>query len=168
MRVYISGPISGYKNFNRSAFEEAERNLKAKGYEVINPLNYPVDEYHVCMKRDIALLLKCDAIFLLQGWSRSNGAKTELAVACAIGLEVWNETDEKHPCKTTSIHHRLPKSKSSDGLGGYPIEINDTCHRAWHTLFQDYDADKICFLINTYYLNPEWEFVCERRKHPHL
>lgn len=166
MKVYISGPMSGYKNLNKGAFAEVEATLKAKGYEVINPHNYPHDSYEVCMRRDIQLLLECDAIFMLKGWSKSKGAKTEFAVACSIGLHIFNYTDEKHPCKDTSTHHRLPKAKSKDGLGGYPIEIKDNLHHAWHTVFQDFEADKICFLINTYYLNPEWEFICCRRESP--
>lgn len=145
---------------------KAEETLNAKGYEVINPHNYPHDSYEFCMKRDILLLMDCEAIFMLHGWSKSKGAKTEFAVACSIGLKIYNYTEEKHSCKETSIHHRLPKSKTGDGLGGYPIEIKDNLHHAWHTVFQDFDADKICFLINTYYLNPEWEFICERRESP--
>lgn len=167
MKVYISGPMTGKPNFNKQAFTEAEHYLKSLGYDVVNPHNYPVNKYEVCMKRDIALLINCDAIYLLEGWSKSRGAKTEYAVACSIGLTILNNTDEHHPNKETSIHHRLPKSKSKDGLGGYPIEIKDNLHRAWHTVFQDFEPDKICFLINTYYLNPEWEFICEHIGQPH-
>lgn len=167
MKVYISGPMTGYKNLNKGAFLEAENMLKDKGYEVINPHNYPYAPYEVCMRRDIQLLIGCDAIFMLNGWSKSRGAKVEYAVAQILGLKIYNYTTEKHPCQNTSIHHRLPKSHTKDGLGGYPIEIKDNLHHAWHVLFQDYDADKICYLINTYYLNPEWEFICEHIGQPH-
>ena len=168
MRVYISGQMTEKPDLNRKAFKDAEQHLKSLGYTVINPHNCPVDSYEVCMKRDILLLLQCDAIYLLDGWSKSKGAKVEYAVACAIGLKIFNSTHEQHPVKETSIHHRLPKSKTKDGLGGYPIEINDNLHQHWHALFEDYDPDKICYMINTYFLNPEWEFICEHVKQPHL
>lgn len=167
MKVYISGPMTGKKDLNRKAFNDAEKHLKELGNEVVNPHNYPVDSYEVCMKRDIALLLDCDVIYLLEGWSKSRGAKVEYAVACSIGLKIWNTTHEKHPLKDTSIHHRLPKSRSADGQGGYPIEIKDNLHHHWHALFEDYEPDKICFMINTYFLNPEWEFIADHIGKPH-
>ena len=56
MRVYISGQMTGKSDLNRKAFKDAEQHLKSLGYTVINPHNYPVDSYEVCMKRDILLL----------------------------------------------------------------------------------------------------------------
>ncbi|EGF7427729.1 DUF4406 domain-containing protein, partial [Escherichia coli] len=41
MRVYIAGPMTGYKNFNREAFHEAEEKLKQKGCTVLNPAVLP-------------------------------------------------------------------------------------------------------------------------------
>ena len=43
MRIYISGPMTGIPNFNRSAFKEAEIVLTAMGHEVFNPGNNPPD-----------------------------------------------------------------------------------------------------------------------------
>ena len=41
MRVYIAGPMTGYKNFNREAFHKAEEKLKQKGCTVLNPAVLP-------------------------------------------------------------------------------------------------------------------------------
>lgn len=43
------------------------------------------------MRRDIALLLECDCIYMLQGWELSKGAKLELDVASSCGIKVLFE-----------------------------------------------------------------------------
>lgn len=95
-KVYISGPISlCYDIFEkREQFAEIEKRMRAKGYDVCNPMGehwkagLPT---HVYMRKDIEMLLTCDAIFMLKGWNRSAGCKCELDVAVAIGLDVWFE-----------------------------------------------------------------------------
>ena len=37
MRIYISGPMTNHPDFNRPAFDAAEKRLTAQGYFVINP-----------------------------------------------------------------------------------------------------------------------------------
>lgn len=37
MRIYISGPMTGKPDLNRSAFDAAEKRLTAQGHFVINP-----------------------------------------------------------------------------------------------------------------------------------
>ena len=97
-RVYISAPISGYDlEERRKTFADMEQRLTAKGYEVCNPMkNGLPDESptQAHMKRDIEMLLTCDAILLLNGWNRSAGCKCELDVAVAIGLDVYFEAVE--------------------------------------------------------------------------
>jgi hypothetical protein len=44
------------------------------------------------MKRDIAELLKADAVLLLDGWQNSNGAKIERALALDLGIQVIPST----------------------------------------------------------------------------
>lgn len=101
-RVYISAPISGYDlDERRKTFADMEQRLIAKGYEVCNPMGkqwqagLTTQEY---MRKDIEMLLTCDAIFLMSGWNRSAGCKCELDVAVAIGIEVWFE-DISQPIK---------------------------------------------------------------------
>ena len=91
MRIYISGKITGNKNYIEQ-FAEAEKWLMSQGYEVINPIKfgeaYPHLYYSEYMEIDLALLKLCDAIFMLANWQDSNGAKTELAVAKSLGKTV--------------------------------------------------------------------------------
>ena len=38
LKIYIAGPMRGYKNLNHEAFDRAEKNLKSKIiYDPINP-----------------------------------------------------------------------------------------------------------------------------------
>ena len=42
MRIYCSGPMTGYPNLNRHAFDAAERRLTEQGHFVMNPVNISV------------------------------------------------------------------------------------------------------------------------------
>lgn len=97
MRVYISGPMTGYEDYNRSAFMEAEKDLTDAGYEVFNPGAIIVDE-DFNLKNiaiiDLVSLCECDGIYMLDGWEQSKGARAEYAVAQWIGLRRVNLYDE--------------------------------------------------------------------------
>lgn len=94
-KVYISGAIAHYDLQERKqAFDMAERYLVMKGYAPVNPFkNGLPDEAHwrEHMKADIAMLLECDFIYMLQGWELSKGAKLELDVASSCGIKVLFE-----------------------------------------------------------------------------
>lgn len=116
-KVYIAGPMRGIKNFNREAFNLAEQDLRARGYDVYNPVTAdieagidPTSETGNCLdipdfdqamfrgivKRCIDAILQCDAIYLLHGYQHSMGARGELAVADWLGLAVMYESVEKY------------------------------------------------------------------------
>lgn len=120
-RVYISGPIASDPETASERFAQAaERVKRATGCEVVNafevePVNHGeqecpeagyfpgTDEGHqssCCyMRTDLLALLTCDSIYLMDGWQSSQGARLELMVAQAIGLEVLYETEPErtHP-----------------------------------------------------------------------
>lgn len=90
-KVFISGPMSGYDNFNREAFMEAEKKLKDAGYSVFNPAWLNFDESWdtaSIMAIDMAALSRCDAIYQLDGWRESKGAKAEYRTAEWLGLDI--------------------------------------------------------------------------------
>ena len=110
MRVYIAGPVAGYADNNRPAFQEAKAYLMDRGHVPISPLDVPMIEHPgrecppgpaagqdpdhsaACfMRADVLALLECDAIYLLEGWPYSLGARTEFEVARACGLELMFE-----------------------------------------------------------------------------
>lgn len=84
-KVFISGPMSGYDNYNRPMFDLAEDYLHALGCAVFNPGNLTCFDkgwdHKTIMDIDIAVLKKCDVILHLPGWERSKGAFEEACVA---------------------------------------------------------------------------------------
>lgn len=91
-RVYISGPIEHYDlEERRAAFGRAEQLLELHGFQSVNPMKngLPAEaHWREHMRRDIALLLECDAIYMLEGWELSKGCKLEMDVASSCGLKV--------------------------------------------------------------------------------
>lgn len=91
-RVYISGPISGVKEYKNN-FLEAETELLSKGYAVVNParLDGVLPEglsYEEHKKVDLSLLDICDCIYMIDGWKNSPGANREYGYALASGKEI--------------------------------------------------------------------------------
>ena len=104
-RIYIAGPMTGYHQYNFTAFLEAEKEIKAKGWEVISPATMMIaqgfnpitsstaiftdDMLLPAIKMDINAVLYCDAIAMLDGWSESKGAKAEFYVARWAGKQLF-------------------------------------------------------------------------------
>ena len=88
-RVYISGQITGNKNFVKE-FEKREKELKSLGYFPVNPVAIysrlkislgREPTYREIMDEDIRVLKRCDYINFLDNWNKSMGAKEERSVA---------------------------------------------------------------------------------------
>lgn len=91
MKVYISGPMTGYPGFNYEAFNAAEATLAAKGHEPINPARHPVDPswtWSDYLRTDLRDVLAADAVAVLPGWECSRGAALEVHVAHSLGMTV--------------------------------------------------------------------------------
>ena len=97
MRVYISGPITGYSDYEIK-FEARSKQLIKMGYTVCNPaelgkslrkeaesLNKPEPVYEEYMQKCLEKLLDCDGISMLDGWENSHGARVEHDVAVVTG-----------------------------------------------------------------------------------
>lgn len=103
MRAYISGPMSGMPDLNFPAFFSAEAQLRAAGYEPVNPATLnpdPDTTWRDCMRTDIKALVDCDAVATLPGWEKSRGATLEVHIAERLGLlvapvDVWLAAREK-------------------------------------------------------------------------
>lgn len=92
MTIYISGKITGNKNF-LCDFLNAENKLKTLYPEakIINPINTIGDSWCDYMKQDIIKLLNCSAIYMLKGWRRSKGARLEYRIAKALEFKIIYE-----------------------------------------------------------------------------
>ena len=100
MRVYISVKITGLSLFEyQDKFGRAESDLMARGYSVINPAitnaTLPRDfTYEEYMKISMCELSMCDAIYMLDNWKDSEGAKREYQYAYDNDYTIMFQSDE--------------------------------------------------------------------------
>ena len=88
--IYLSGKISGedpQKCWEK--FAKAEDDMRAKGFNVINPLKIEKPKcliWEHFMLRDLReLSRKCDCLYALADWQESVGAAIEVAFAQGTG-----------------------------------------------------------------------------------
>jgi len=106
MKIYIAVPMTGLPAFNFPAFFKAEEDLTKEGYEVVNPARLDgmdttgmqgnldeVPDFSLkdAMKRNMAAICDCDAIYMLKGWEKSRGALIEIQLASYLSLKIKYE-----------------------------------------------------------------------------
>lgn len=101
MKLYILGPMRGYKDFNFPAFDEARDTLESMGHLVVSPadMDRTLDGFDPAkdkpkdsrfyMSRDIPELLKCQGAACLPGWTRSELGLVEAHTAFRCGLKLY-------------------------------------------------------------------------------
>lgn len=115
MKIYISGPIFGYESGNLENFNKRAVLLEAQGHETLLPHDIDPDPHDgdcpvgyatnaetghtsAChLRADIREMLGCDAVALLHGWTRSQGASFEVHVATMCGLPVYLPGEAPEP-----------------------------------------------------------------------
>lgn len=119
MRAFISGPITGVPDYMEK-FSKAHIFLDSIGYEPINPalVTYRIPDslgmdWEEYMSITLLLLKHCDAVCMLEGWSKSPGAKIEHIMAQKLGLKIMYLKDIRDIC-------------ADDGdAGGYMVISNE-------------------------------------------
>ena len=94
MKVYIAGKITGNPYYNNQ-FAEAEKELKASGHTVLNPVKDKGFSYKDCIDMGLCELMKCDGIYLLEGWQNSSGARLEYLYALVTNMVIVEQRREK-------------------------------------------------------------------------
>lgn len=97
---YISGPMTGKKDYNYPLFNEVTHRMRDSGYRVVNPVetcahlgvNRPANLY---LRRDIQALCNCDAILMLPEWEFSHGAFLEFTVARGLSMPAYYWRDSE-------------------------------------------------------------------------
>lgn len=111
MKLYLAGPMRGIPYFNFPAFFQAAKDLRANGHFVFNPAERDQAKYgdevwkasptgnlddvkhlNFSLREALAadtqfICLEAEGIALLPGHERSSGARAELALANALGLQ---------------------------------------------------------------------------------
>ena len=95
MKVYISGKITGDADYKQK-FKAAQNILESAGFEVFNPAEQEDTgkSWTWNMKKDIAGLMECDAIFLLKDWEESRGARLECYIAQQLEMKIFREVEQ--------------------------------------------------------------------------
>lgn len=107
LKIYIAGPMTGYPDYNRAAFNAKASELMAEGHIVLNPAVLPgglcQSEYmDICL----AMVRSADAIYLLNRWEESVGARAEHALAEKLGLTVIYESTTNIECQVAPHIYR--------------------------------------------------------------
>lgn len=94
-KVYLSGPITGKKNY-KGLFLFVEELVKlCNAFRIFNPASQIPDslDHEQAMKRCVAALAEYEAIVMLPGWHTSKGARLEHDIALACGINIIDLTD---------------------------------------------------------------------------
>jgi len=101
MKVYVSGKITGEdrdKCIYKFGYNSSK--LRSQGHQVINPMemlksmaaqDFP---YEDLMTVCFAALKTCDAIYMLEDWPDSNGARLEHSYALNKGKKIFYQSVE--------------------------------------------------------------------------
>jgi len=93
---YLSGPMTGYPDFNFSLFQRAAKTLREKGFQIVSPSEMDESQGHwpwarrpkwgAYLGRDVTVIIEeCDGIIMLPKWRDSPGCRIELFVALTQG-----------------------------------------------------------------------------------
>ena len=105
--IYICGPMAGYPDLNRAAFDEAAALIEARGDRPLVPHDVGVREHAgpcpavydtpaaqgdhdggCYLRADLAFMVHCDSLYVLPGWSRSRGAQIEVLLARLLRIPI--------------------------------------------------------------------------------
>ena len=100
-KIYLSGPMTGYPDYNKAAFADAAFQLRELGFDVVNPHQLPEpvllpgdEEYNwrQYLARDAERIISdtsIEGVVVLPGWEKSRGSTLECCIAQSIGLKVY-------------------------------------------------------------------------------
>lgn len=95
MTIYIAGKMAGLPDLGQAKFDAAEKMLRDRGAIVLNPASLPrgmaAESY---MPICLSMVSVADAVFALDNWEDSPGARLEVQYARYQGKQVSFEAKE--------------------------------------------------------------------------
>ena len=92
--IYISGPITHDPDY-KAKFARAQEMLEQCGFDVVSQAERVKvsddKDYTDYLSEALELMLQCDQLYMLKGWSTSTGAKLELKLAKRLGKKIKYE-----------------------------------------------------------------------------
>lgn len=92
MTIYIAGKMTGLPEHNRPAFNKKADELREQGFRVLNPASIGDLPYEMYWPINKAMIDGADAIYMLDGWEDSKGARKELFYAIKHLLFIMAES----------------------------------------------------------------------------
>ncbi len=143
--VYVAGKMRGVEEFNFPAFDVATEILRDAGYFVFSPAerdraagfdpsgmtgNEDLSKLGFSLREALAadtqwIAMEADAVYLLDGWENSSGARAEKALAEALGLEVLYQTDLGSNVRTPSEQTAYDEGYDDGTTAGYGSGSSD-------------------------------------------
>ena len=143
---YLAGPMRGIKDYNFPAFHEATAWLRSEHWTVFSPaerdeadpsIDHTVDvagwngsrglDYF--MAHDLKAVCEMDAVVLLPGWEKSQGARLETMVAVEISHPVF-EIVRPYGFFGRTLRHVEPERIAAEFIAGTRA-FNDLPTLAW-------------------------------------
>ena len=59
-------------------------------------------------------------------------------------------------------HHRKARHNGGKSNKENISILPDILHSSWHRLFKTYEPEKIVYIINKFYLDPSYKFICRK------
>lgn len=96
--IFVSGPMTGYVNYNYDEFFKVAKEIEDLGFRVVNPASIGIQEGYTWkdyMKESLMMLITndVDTVVTLEGWTKSKGARLEVHIAKELGIEVIHVND---------------------------------------------------------------------------
>lgn len=88
MKIYIAGAITNNPAYEQM-FEEVENHLLEQGHAVLNPVKNFGFSYKDYIDMGLCELMKCDAIYMINGWETSPGARLEHLYAITTNMKIF-------------------------------------------------------------------------------
>ena len=119
---------------SRMKFEAARQYLFDQGHDAVNPWDSEKKKEEQCsgwsdyILYDLQIIKNCDALFMLNNWQDSNGAKCEHAFAKVMGMDIFYEPQEHDGESLEAEFDRYIKKIAPTSIISGTIDLRDMAH----------------------------------------